>query len=82
MQRVTALLTATAVIMTGATLGTDAQSRRDRFRMHGETDTEQTPSVDARGVQLPAPRTTEAPTGFDNETNGFLSIRVPSVRVD
>ena len=72
MQRVTALLTATAVIMTGATLGTDAQSRRDRFRMHGETDTEQTPSVDARGAQLPAPRTTEAPTGFDNVTNGFL----------
>ncbi len=80
MQRVTSLLTATAVIMTGATLGTDAQTRRDRFRMHGETDTEQTPSVDARGVQLPAPRTTEAPTGFDNRTNGFrrrdrLSIR-------
>ena len=72
MQRVTALLTATAVIMTGATLGTDAQNRRDRFRMHGEADTEQTPSVDARGAQLPAPRTTEAPTGFDNETNGFL----------
>ena len=72
MQRVTALLTATAVIMTGATLRTDAQSRRDRFRMHGETDTEQTPSVDARGAQLPAPRTTEAPTGFDNVTNGFL----------
>ena len=40
--------------------------------MRGETDTEQTPSVDARGGPLPAPRVTEAPTGFDNETNGFL----------
>ncbi len=82
MQRVTALLTATAVIMTGATLGTDAQSRRDRFRMHGETDTEQTPSVDARGAQLPAPRTTEAPTGFDNETNGFLRQGPPFETID
>ena len=82
MQRVTALLTATAVIMTGATLGTDAQTRRDRFRMHGETDTEQTPSVDARGAQLPAPRTTEAPTGFDNETNGFLRQGPPFETID
>ena len=82
MQRVTALLTATTVIMTGATLGTDAQSRRDRFRMHGETDTEQTPSVDARGAQLPAPRTTEAPTGFDNETNGFLRQGPPFETID
>jgi len=82
MQRVTALLTATAVVMTGATLGTDAQSRRDRFRMHGETDTEQTPSVDARGAQLPAPRTTEAPTGFDNETNGFLRQGPPFETID
>lgn len=82
MQRVTALLTATAVIMTCATLGTDAQTRRDRFRMHGEADTEQTPAVDARGVQLPAPRTTEAPTGFDNETNGFLRQGPPFETID
>ena len=72
MQRVTALLIAAAVITVGGTFGTDAQTRRDRFRVRGETDTEQTPSVDARGGRLPAPRVTEAPTGFDNSTNGFL----------
>ena len=83
MQRVTAaLLSATIVIMTGATLGTDAQTRRDRFRMRGETDTEQTPSVDARGGELPAPRTIEAPTGFDNETNGFLRQGPPFETID
>ncbi len=83
MQRVTAaLLSATVVIMTGATLGTDAQTRRDRFRMRGETDTEQTPSVDARGGELPAPRTIEAPTGFDNETNGFLRQGPPFETID
>ena len=80
MQRVTALLTAAAVITIGATFGTDAQTRRDRFRMRGETDTEQTPSS-MPAAAAPAPRVTEAPTGFDNQTNGFRPAG-PGVRDD
>src|SRR5262245_3025707 len=72
MQRATALLTAAAVVVTSATLGANAQTRRERFRLRGQTDTEATATLDRSGRPLPAPRITEAPTGFDNLTNGFL----------
>jgi CxxC motif-containing protein (DUF1111 family) len=68
--------------MAGVTAGADAQTRRDRFRIRGQTDTEQPAALDSRGRPLPAPRATEAPTGFDNLTNGFLPQGPPFETID
>lgn len=82
MRRVTALLTTAAIVLASAPIGTDAQSRRERFRIRGQPDTEVAPPVDSRGQPSPAPRTTEAPTGFDNLTNGFLPQGPPFETID
>ncbi len=58
-------------------IGADAQTRRERFRPRGQTDSEQAAATDNLGRPLPAPRITEAPTGFDNLTNGFLPQGAP-----
>ena len=55
---------------------------RDRFRIRGETDTEQT-SVGRRPRRPAQPARvapSEAPTGFDNLTNGFSPQGPPSIR--
>ena len=72
MRKTTALLSAAAVLVSAAGIQADAQSRRERFRLRGQTDTEQAAATDARGSPAPQPRVTEAPTGFDNLTTGFL----------
>ena len=82
MRRVTALLSTTAMIMAAATVSTDAQPSRERFRIRGQTDTEQDSADDARGGRPSEPRITEAPTGFDNETNGFLPQGPPFDSID
>jgi len=58
-------------------IGADAQTRRERFRPRGQTDSEQAAANDSLGRPVPAPRVTEAPTGFDNLTNGFLPQGAP-----
>jgi len=72
MHKANALLTAAALL--SATLvaaSADAQTnRRERFRVRGNTTNEEPSEAEAR--RLPARRFTEAPTGFDNLTNGFL----------
>ncbi len=74
----TALFLAVTAVLTGTlTTSADAQSRRERFRLRGQTDTELGATVDSRGRPLPTPRVTEAPTGFDNLTNGFLPQGAP-----
>ena len=72
MQRVTVLVTAAAILGSTFAFQADAQDRRDRFRVRGQADPEQQADMDSRGRPVPAPRFTEAPTGFDNLTNGFL----------
>ncbi len=66
MRTATALLAAAALVSAAAV--SNAQTRRDRFRPRGTPDTEEA-AADSR---LPPPRITEAPTGFDNVTNGYL----------
>src|SRR5262245_59432568 len=66
MRTVTALLGAAAIV--GAATA-NAQLSRDRFRPSGQTSTEEAAATASR---LPALRITEAPTGFDNLTNGYL----------
>ena len=63
-----------AIVLLGTTLAlqANAQTQRERFRVSGQVQDEQ-PAVDARtGRPPPPPRFTEAPTGFDNLTNGYL----------
>src|SRR6202008_3068571 len=67
----TITLLSTAALLVSA-IGVDAQTRRERFRPRGQTDSEQAAATDSLGRPLPTPRVTEAPTGFDNLTNGFL----------
>jgi CxxC motif-containing protein (DUF1111 family) len=67
MRNVTALLTTTALVGVAVTGNANAQTRRERFRLgSGSTDTEEL------ATRPPASRFTEAPTGFDNVTNGYL----------
>ncbi|HZF31419.1 MAG TPA: di-heme oxidoredictase family protein [Gammaproteobacteria bacterium] len=64
----------TAAVLLGSTvaLQANAQPQRERFRISGQVQTEQQ-AVDPRtGRPPPPPRFSEAPTGFDNLTNGFL----------
>jgi CxxC motif-containing protein (DUF1111 family) len=51
-------------------LDVPAQNRADRFRMHGDPDTEDASVVDANTP--PGRRFIEALTGFDSLTNGYL----------
>lgn len=51
----------------------DADNRRDRFRVGRTAPSEEASTTDGRGGRRPpSPRPTEAPTGFDNMTNGYL----------
>lgn len=65
MRDITALLTA---VMLGAAVSghANAQDRDDRFRLRGQSDTEEPASPP------PESRFTEALTGFDNVSNGYL----------
>jgi CxxC motif-containing protein (DUF1111 family) len=55
---------------TGLAFQANAQAQRERFRISGQIEDEQ-PAADTAAAR-PVPRRTEAPTGFDNLTNGFL----------
>jgi CxxC motif-containing protein (DUF1111 family) len=61
-----------AVAAAGVSLvgGVPAQNRADRFRMRGTPTPEDPTVVDTQAP--PARRFTEAPTGFDSLTNGYL----------
>jgi len=72
MQKATVLLTTAALVT--ATLAIDtasAQTSRDRMRLRGTTQNEEPTTTEA--TRLPARTFTEAPTGFDSLTNGYLS---------
>jgi CxxC motif-containing protein (DUF1111 family) len=60
------------LVLLGTTVAfhANAQAQRERFRINGQLQDEQ-PAADARTTR-PVPRLTEALTGFDNLTNGFL----------
>ncbi len=64
------LLTAAAAASVSLALEVPAQNRGDRFRMRGSPATEDPTVVDTQTP--PARRFTEAPTGFDSLTNGYL----------
>ncbi len=65
MRTLTLMGVTTAVLAVAiSTLPANAQTRRERFTPRGTTDTEE-PATAARSF-------TEAPTGFDNLTNGYL----------
>jgi CxxC motif-containing protein (DUF1111 family) len=71
-------LRAGALVCAALTVGlAGAQTRADRFRVVGTADDEETPadaadpSVATDASRVPR-RFTEAPAGFDSETNGFL----------
>jgi len=71
MHKATVLWTAAA--LAGAALALDpasAQTTRNRFQPRGATETEG-PTA-AQTSRLPARQFTEAPTGFDSLTNGYL----------
>jgi len=64
------LLTAAAAASLSLMLDVPAQNRADRFRMRGSPAPEDPSVVD---TQIPAGRRfSEAPTGFDSLTNGYL----------
>jgi CxxC motif-containing protein (DUF1111 family) len=59
------LSTAAVFLGTAVTLHANAQTQSERFRISGQMQPEQQSNAIA-------PRFTEAPTGFDNVTNGYL----------
>jgi len=67
MQRITTLLTTAALLGAGLTIDRASADRRERFRIRGSADTE-----DPSTTRAPGRRFTEALTGFDNLTNGYL----------
>src|SRR5688572_5812264 len=73
MQRATALIAATAAIVATTTTGIEGQAPPDQFAPKGQPDIEGHPTVDDNGRPAPPPGAEDAPTGFDNKTNGFLS---------
>ncbi|HVJ30428.1 MAG TPA: di-heme oxidoredictase family protein [Gammaproteobacteria bacterium] len=73
MQRATALIAATAAFITGTTAGTAGPAQPEQFTPKGQPDVEGPPTVDDNGRPAPPPEADEAPTGFDNQTNGFLN---------
>ena len=74
MRTVTTLLTAAAVLGAAATIDiASAQDRRARFQVRGgPVETEEPAAASSTARRPPPPRYTEAPTGFDNLTNGYL----------
>lgn len=64
------LLAAAAAASVSLAIQVPAQNRADRFRMRGAPAPEDPSVVDA--TTAPARRFTEAPTGFDSLTNGYL----------
>ena len=73
MQRATALIAAAAAFVTSTTHPTQAQQPPEQFGVKGQPDVEGRPTVDDNGEPVLPPEAEEAPTGFDNKTNGFLS---------
>ena len=73
MQRATALIAAAAAFVTTTTDPTRAQQPPEQFGVKGQPDVEGRPTVDDSGQPVLPPGADEAPTGFDNKTNGFLS---------
>src|SRR6185503_7418268 len=66
-------LSAAAVLLgTALAFHAKAQTQFDRFRISGQMQTEQPSTAPGTAAATIAPRITEAPTGFDNLTNGFL----------
>jgi CxxC motif-containing protein (DUF1111 family) len=63
-------LTAAAAASLSLTLDVSAQNRADRFRMHGSPAPEDPSVVDTQTP--PGRRFSDAPTGFDSLTNGYL----------
>jgi CxxC motif-containing protein (DUF1111 family) len=59
------------IALTGSRLNRPGQTREDRFRHRGEVEAE---GEDGAGNRANAP---EAPTGFDNQTNGFNEQGMP-----
>src|SRR5262245_18871 len=78
----TALFLAVTAVLTGTlAIEADAQTRRERFQLRGQPDAEANATTDS-GARTPAPAVTEAPTGFDNVTNGFLPQGDPFETID
>jgi CxxC motif-containing protein (DUF1111 family) len=78
MHKTVLFLAVTAVLTATLAADAEAQTRRERFRLRGQTDVE----FDSRGSTLATLRATEAPTGFDNLTNGFLPQGAPFDTID
>src|SRR5690349_6722190 len=72
MQRATALIAAAAAFVT-TTTHAQAQQPPEQFGTKGQPDVEGRPTVDDNGQPVLPPGADEAPAGFDNKTNGFLS---------
>ena len=72
MQRATALIAAAAAFVTSTTTGVDGQTAPNQFIVKGQPDVEGPPSIDDNGRPTATSQAKEAPTGFDNKTNGFL----------
>ena len=72
MRKATVLLTAAALVTSALVVDSAAAqtNRRERFRARGTTENEE--ATAAEQARQPARGFTEAPTGFDNVTNGFL----------
>ncbi len=63
-----AIITAAALIVSLTSMQSSAQQRHDRFKHSGNVDVEEEEAPPAAGNAA----TTEAETGFDNQTNGYL----------
>ena len=70
MQTTRVVFTAAAVLCASFAIDASAQSRADRFRMRGMPVDEEPAAGSA--TLLPGRTFTEAPTGFDSLTNGYL----------
>jgi len=81
MHKTALYLAVTAVLAGTLAIDADAQTRRERFQLRGQPDTEAT-ATDSLARTLPAPTVAEAPTGFDNLTNGFLPQGAPFETID
>ena len=73
MPRATALIAAAAAFITSPTTGTAGPPQPDQFAPKGQPDVEGNPTIDDNGRPAPPPGAEDAPTGFDNKTNGFLN---------
>lgn len=68
----TGLSAAAVLLSTAFAMHAKAQTQFDRFRINGQMQSEQPSAAPGTAAATIAQRITEAPTGFDNETNGYL----------